>query len=66
MPDCPFLERCPVFKKFKSEGLANYWISIYCKGENQDECERKKLAETNQQVPLGLLPNGTYLEVLES
>ena len=64
MVDCRFLEKCPIFAKFKSEGLKNFWIKMYCKGAKGDECARRKLKEIGKDVPLTLLPNGKTLESL--
>jgi len=62
--DCEFLEGCPIFAKFKSEGSKNLWISNYCK-LNHEKCERKKLRINFESVPITLLPNGTHLKSLE-
>ncbi len=64
MADCEFLEKCPIFNRFRSEGIANVWIGKYCKGSNAD-CERRKLRESGGQVPVTMLPNGSYLSSLE-
>lgn len=64
MPDCEFLEKCPIFAKFCSEGLKNVWIGGYCK-KNPDKCERKKLRLSGQEVPKSMLPSGTLLKSLE-
>ncbi len=61
MSDCEFLEKCPIFARFSSEGTANYWINMFCKGKNE-KCERKKLRLAGQEVPQTMLPNGTHLK----
>jgi len=65
MADCEFLDKCPIFAKFKIEGLKNYWIGLYCKGVKQDKCARKILRNQGQEVPKTLLPNGHHLEALD-
>jgi len=62
--DCPYLDDCPIFAKFSSEGLANIWISGYCKKDGGRNCERKKLRDAGKEVPITLLPNGTHLASL--
>lgn len=62
--NCEFLEKCPIFEKFSSEGLANFWIGKYCQGK-PEKCERKKLRLSNQDVPKTMLPNGTHLTTLD-
>ncbi len=32
MADCQYLDGCPVFARFKQEGLKNIWIRHYCQG----------------------------------
>ena len=58
--DCEFMEKCPIYGKFSFEGLENVFIALYCKGDF-DNCERKKLKISGQEVPEKLLPNGKYL-----
>lgn len=65
MAECEFLEKCPIFAKFELEGLKNFWIAFYCKGDKQVECERKRLRKANKEVPITLLPNGTHLDSLK-
>ena len=60
--ECEYLSKCPIFGKFRAEGNRNVWISFYCTGPKQEECERKKLKKTGAQVPTNLLPNGKVLE----
>ena len=61
MVDCEYLEKCPIFARFKVEGAKNVWIEFYCKGSRQEECARKKLKKEGKEVPQSLLPNGTHL-----
>lgn len=61
---CEYLEKCPIFKKFRSEGLANIWISTYCRGEKMDVCERRVLTKKGVPHPVTLLPNGKHLASL--
>ena len=64
MEDCDFLDTCPIFAKFKIEDLKNYWISMYCKGNKQEECARKILRKQGEEVPKSMLPNGQHLQAL--
>jgi len=61
MNDCEYLDKCPIFALFKSEGAKNVWISFYCQGSRQEECARKLLKKDGKEVPRTLLPNGSYL-----
>ncbi len=61
MGDCEYLAKCPIFAKFYTEGLKNIFIGSYCKGTKQEDCARKKLKKTGQEVPPTLLPNGEHL-----
>lgn len=65
MQDCEYLDKCPIFAKFKIEDLKNYWIFMYCKGAKQDECSRKVLRKQGKEVPQTMLPNGQLLEALD-
>ncbi len=62
--DCEYLATCPIFAKFKNEGLRSMWIALYCQGTKQQECERKRLKKGGREVPMTLLPNGTHLKSL--
>ena len=62
--DCPYLEACPIFSRFRNESLGEVWIMYFCKGGQADECERRKLKEAGREVPLTLLPNGKHLPEL--
>lgn len=61
MADCEYLEKCPVWARFKSS-IKDVWIKNYCQGEKQDRCARKLLSTEGKDVPGQLLPNGTTLE----
>jgi hypothetical protein len=61
MVDCEYLDKCPVFARFKVEGAKNIWIEFFCRGSRQSECERRKLQKLGKEVPPTLLPNGTHL-----
>jgi hypothetical protein len=61
MADCQYLDGCPVFARFKQEGLKNIWIRHYCQGWKQEECARLKLRNQGEKVPDNLLPNGELL-----
>lgn len=63
-PPCVYLEKCPIFKKFRSEGLANVWISTYCQGHKMEQCERRILTKKGIPHPITLLPNGKHLAAL--
>jgi len=58
MADCENVEKCPIFEKFKTGGIADFWILKYCKG-NHEKCKRKELKRSGQNVPPNMLPNGT-------
>lgn len=62
MADCKYLEACPIFTRFRIEGLRNLWIGSYCKGWLVETCERKKLKDAGDDVPELLLPNGRHLD----
>ena len=62
--DCEFLDGCPIFARFKLEGMKNLWIQLYCKGPRQDTCARKRLKREGQEVPETLLPSGDHLDTL--
>ncbi len=67
MAACEFKEKCPIFKRFRHEGIKNLWISRYC-DTGGDNCKRKELRTSGKgalEVPVSLLPNGRYLDILE-
>jgi hypothetical protein len=63
--DCECLAACPIFARFRAEGIRNFWIQLYCKGNKQESCARKKLKAAGQEVPLTLLPSGEHLASLD-
>jgi len=65
MQDYEFLDKCPIFAKFKIEDLKNYWIFMYCKGAKQNECSRKVLREQGKEISQTMLSNGQLLEALD-
>ena len=64
MKDCEYLEACPIFNRFRLEGIKNFWIRLYCQGEKQANCQRRIIKVTGRPVPEDLLPNGKHLELV--
>jgi len=64
MSPCEYLDQCPIFGRFKTEGMKNFWINTYCKGRKQDSCARKVRKARGELVPITMLPNGDVLESL--
>jgi hypothetical protein len=64
MADCEYLAACPIFAHFRAEGIRNFWIQLYCKGQKQENCARKQLKAADQEVPRTLLPSGEHLASL--
>ena len=64
MKSCEFIESCPIFARFASEGSKNFWIQLYCQGERMNSCERLHLRRMGKEIPITLLPNGKHLESL--
>ena len=60
MSDCEFMGNCPIFAKFQTEGLKNYWVNNFCR-HGSENCQRKKFRLNGQEVPSTLLPNGSHL-----
>jgi|WetSurMetagenome_2_1015567.scaffolds.fasta_scaffold514122_1 hypothetical protein len=63
--DCEYLEKCPIFARFKVEGAKNIWIEFFCRGSRQEECARKVMKKQGQEPGPTLLPNGTHLPSLK-
>ena len=63
MQECEFIEKCPVFQKCRTGALEKVFSVRYCKGSQLENCERRKLKKTGQEVPPDLLPNGKLFEV---
>jgi len=62
MSECEFLEKCPIFQKYKDEWIPEDWIvSKYCKGRH-DKCKRKEIRLTGAVPSPSMLPNGTFLD----
>ncbi len=61
MQQCEFLAGCPIFNRFKIEGVRNTWIVLYCRGPKWEQCERRIRRLRGETVPPLLLPNGDYL-----
>jgi len=59
-PECPNLERCPMFKHFQTDYAKQTYILLFCRS-NFGGCERKKLKDSGREVPEKLLPDGQYL-----
>jgi len=65
---CQFVSKCPIFGRFKHEGVKQYWIRSFCHRDSGERCARKKLRDsgaTPQEVPITLLPNGMHLPELK-
>lgn len=65
MSDCELLEKCGFFKKHQqSKELAcKGFISLYCKGSKQTDCERKKYRQAHNKPPEDdMMPNGAVLK----
>ena len=66
MVECQNLEKCNFFKvyeKEKNRALKGF-VSIYCKGERQEICIRKKVSKElggSEFVPHNMMPNGLPL-----
>ena len=63
--DCEYLEKRPIFDRFKVEGARNIWIEFFCRGSRQDECARKRMKKQGKEPGPTFLPNGTHLSSLE-
>ena len=64
MENCEFVEKCPIFARFKHEGAKNIWLQYYCL-RNGESCRRKKLRKDGMsplEIPSTMLPNGLILE----
>ena len=61
MRDCEHLRKCPIFNRFKLEGIRNFWVGLYCQGDRQSRCYRKELKAAGKYVPESMLPNGEFL-----
>jgi hypothetical protein len=59
---CDFLDVCPIFDQFKTEGMKNMWKSLYCQGSKKEQCARRRLKMQGKEVPVSLLPSGRYFD----
>ena len=58
---CEMLENCGFFKKYRKLNYfaCDEFIRLYCRGDRQNECIRKKYRkEHNAPPPDNMLPNG--------
>ena len=65
MENCEFVEKCPIFGRFKHEGAKNIWLQYYCLNKHGDTCQRKKLRKAGKsplEIPSSMLPNGLVLD----
>jgi len=63
MKDCKNLSGCSFFnccEEYSKENSVKGFISIYCKGNKQEDCVRLKLSKTYGKsiVPKNMMPNG--------
>ena len=61
MAECEFIAKCPVFEKCKTGIIKAAFGTKYCKGNQMENCERRKLKYAGKEVPPSLLPNGETL-----
>jgi hypothetical protein len=61
MAECEFLTKCPIFEKCQTGVIKGVFSIRYCKGNELEKCERRKLKKTGKEVPIDLLPNGEHL-----
>lgn len=64
MTDCENLAYCPFFKDASKEEKYKGFIDMFCKGDKQDKCIRKKVAKAlggPENVPANMIPNGSPL-----
>ena len=62
--DCANLDKCGFIQKYgSSKAMAvNGFVLLYCKGEKQAECLRKKFKEQKGVAPSDdMLPNGAMI-----
>ncbi|MEW6171937.1 MAG: hypothetical protein AB1510_02545 [Bacillota bacterium] len=61
MATCEFIEKCPIYNKFKTEMLKNIYIRNYCT-KDFSKCRRYQVRQsTGQKPPDDLLPDGQKL-----
>lgn len=64
MADCENLAYCSFFKGASKEEKYKDLIDMYCKGDKQDECVRKRVSKAlggPENVPSNMMPNGSPL-----
>jgi len=64
MADCENLAYCSFFKDASKEEKYKGLIDMYCKGDKQDECVRKRVSKAlggPENVPSNMMPNGSPL-----
>lgn len=69
MPECPNLPECGFVKKYgETNGLAvKGFITMYCKGEKQNECKRKEYKQkmgntaSDEMLPTGLIMKDQFV-----
>ena len=64
--ECQNLEKCNFFQvyQYEKKRILKGFISLYCKGEYQDKCLRKKVSKAlggPKFVPSNMMPNGLPL-----
>jgi hypothetical protein len=58
---CPFSAACALAESIGMEAALHVWESFYCEGTSA-RCERYRLHQAGQVVPVRLLPNGRLLD----
>ena len=69
MANCEYLENCPVFNRFKHEGVKSMWIESYCQRDGGSSCERKRLrmlGTSPENIPPDMLPDGSRLNTMDA
>ena len=68
MADCTNLDACAFFKAYSNDEKLQLalqgFVNIYCKGDKQERCVRKKVSKAlggPQYVPVNMMPNGSPL-----
>lgn len=61
-PRCPHSTDCAMYRVFKLQCLAQFWIDTYCTAEFQT-CARYQAAQRGEEMAPTLLPNGQDLGV---
>jgi hypothetical protein len=61
---CPHRESCELPRAIASPFALLRWQSDYCNRAESRDCERRKLIDSGQAAPRGMLPNGHVLSLL--